>query len=427
MEDSNSLDLTDTTETGVRAPFVFTRDHADWLTTDGQACFARGTGDSVAQSQTEANAALTLKDTLSSPFGLDSARPTLGLTDVRAQPSKKDEGYAALETEGELSDTTAIIQTLISHRDLIMNNHMIYQIVDNRTPAAVPYWPAFAAWWASRRCLVGPQDERTEILWICADATTDNAFRDCKLLNSVLAPGCREFGYKVFSECCSLQCVYASGGAVNVFSGDTNFGQYLFQGCINPAEVTVSEVPSPRSELNGLTQQDRTRELAPGCLSSTGIYTLVLPKHFVAIGAHACDSCRLLNSVDLRNTMIEEIPEFTFAHCTSLREVFLPTTLHTIRVKAFMNCAALVELAIPPALKYIGSRAFLDCTALRRLIKLPGARRWHGVYAEENAFAICPDIKWPLWLHMIPDMGYTPGLGWKILHPQLSWPRYQFC
>ena len=199
----------------------------------------------------------------------------------------------------------------------------------------------------------------------------DNVFRDCKLLNSVLAPGCRDFGYKAFSECCSLQRVYASGGAANVFSGETNFGQYLFQGCINLAEVTVSGVSSLRSELNGLTQQDRTRELASGCLSSTGIYTLVLPKHFVAIGAHACDSCRLLNSVDLRNTMIEEIPEFTFVHCTSLREVFLPTTLHTIRVKAFMNCAALVELAIPPALKYIGSRAFLDCTALRRLVKCP--------------------------------------------------------
>ena len=28
----------------------------------------------------------------------------------------------------------------------------------------------------------------------------DNAFRDCKLLNSVLAPGCRDFGYKAFSE-----------------------------------------------------------------------------------------------------------------------------------------------------------------------------------------------------------------------------------
>ena len=38
----------------------------------------------------------------------------------------------------------------------------------------------------------------------------------CKLLNSVLAPGCRDFSYKAFSECCSLQRVYASGGAVNV-------------------------------------------------------------------------------------------------------------------------------------------------------------------------------------------------------------------
>ena len=188
----------------------------------------------------------------------------------------------------------------------------------------------------------------------------DNAFRDCKLLNSVLAPGCRDFCYKAFSECCSLQRVYASGGTVNVFNGEANFGQYLFQGCINLAEVTLSEFPSPRSESKGSTLQDRTRELAPGCLSSTGIYTLALPKHFVAIGAHACDSCQLLKSVDLCNTMIEEI---------------------------------------------------LDCTALRRLVKMPGTRKWRGVYAEENAFAICPAMKWPLWLHMIPDMGYTPGLG----------------
>ena len=77
-------------------------------------------------------------------------------------------------------------------------------------------------------------------------------------------------------------------------------------------------------------------------------------------------SSKLLKSVDLCNTMIEEIPEFTFGHCTSLWEVLLPTTLHAIRVKAFMSCTAFVKLAIPPALKCIESRAFLDCTALRR-------------------------------------------------------------
>ena len=115
--------------------------------------------------------------------------------------------------------------------------------------------------------------------------------------------------------------------------------------------------------------------------------------------------------------MIEEISEFTFVHCTSLREVFLPATLHTIRVLAFMNCAALVELAIPPSLKCIGSRAFLDCIAFRRLVKMPGTRKWRGVYAEENAFAICPAMKWPPWLHMIPDMGHTPGLGQRNTLP----------
>ena len=58
----------------------------------------------------------------------------------------------------------------------------------------------------------------------------DNAFRDCKLLNSVLAPGCRDFGYKAFSECCFLQSVYASGGAVNVFNGETNLGNTSSKG-----------------------------------------------------------------------------------------------------------------------------------------------------------------------------------------------------
>ena len=49
---------------------------------------------------------------------------------------------------------------------------MIYLIVDNRKPDSVPHWPAFAAWWASRRRLVGPQEESTEVLWICADNAT---------------------------------------------------------------------------------------------------------------------------------------------------------------------------------------------------------------------------------------------------------------
>ena len=57
----------------------------------------------------------------------------------------------------------------------------------------------------------------------------------------------------------------------------------------------------------------------------------------------------------------------------------------------------------------------LDCAALRRLTKLPGRHRRRGTYAEENAFAICPAMRWLQWLHMIPDQGYVSGLATPCL------------
>ena len=78
---------------------------------------------------------------------------------------------------------------------------------------------------------------------------SDNAFRDCKQLNSVSAPGCRDFGYKAFAECCSLQWVYASEGVANKFSNKAKFGQYLFQGCIKGQHCKLGPVSWHRAVL----------------------------------------------------------------------------------------------------------------------------------------------------------------------------------
>ena len=61
---------------------------------------------------------------------------------------------------------------LLKHHDFVTSDQMVYLIVDNRKSESVPHWPAFASWWASRRRLVGPQEERTDILWVCADDET---------------------------------------------------------------------------------------------------------------------------------------------------------------------------------------------------------------------------------------------------------------
>ena len=167
----NPLDLHASKEDRTRLPMAFTQEAADWLSDAGRASFVQGTSEGHTKAQENAYAALAMPDQLSSPFGLDSAQPTIKLADVRAQPPKQDQGYHTDAIEGDLPDMTAIIYALMLHRELITRNQMIYLIVDNRRPEAVPHWPAFAAWWASRRCLVGPQEEATDVLWVCADKT----------------------------------------------------------------------------------------------------------------------------------------------------------------------------------------------------------------------------------------------------------------
>ena len=55
-----------------------------------------------------------------------------------------------------------------------------------------------------------------------------NIFRGCQLLNSITAPGCVEFGYKAFADCCPLQRIHANGGGVNQFRSATKFERFLF-------------------------------------------------------------------------------------------------------------------------------------------------------------------------------------------------------
>ena len=164
MED-NPLDLQNSMD-------AFTQEAADWISEADRTIFVQGTQEADSKAKDDAYAALAMPDQLSSPFGLDSAQPTVLLADVRAQPPNQDHGYDKEGTDGDLPDMTAIIHALMLQSELITRNQMIYLIVDNRKPNAVPHWPAFAAWWASRRCLVGPQEEATDVLWICADRST---------------------------------------------------------------------------------------------------------------------------------------------------------------------------------------------------------------------------------------------------------------
>ena len=121
--------------------------------------------------------------------------------------------------------------------------------------------------------------------------------------------------------------MHANGGSA------AKFGHYLFRDCINLATFVLQE-DGRQQEAQ---PQAAARELPMGCLSSTGITTLELTRDFHVLGAHACDNCKLLQQVNIPNSSVEEIQEFTFVHCVSLPEVNLPYSLHTIRVRYWQN------------------------------------------------------------------------------------------
>ena len=131
----------------------------------------------------------------------------------------------------------------------------------------------------------------------------ESAFRGCYWLNSITVPGCTDFGYKAFADCCSLQWVHANGGGVNNIGSATKLGHYLFVDCINLAAMTILQ---DGHDSNSPTSGPR-RELPTGCFCSTGLKELQLPRDYCELGAHACDNCKLLTYVDISDTNIEEI------------------------------------------------------------------------------------------------------------------------
>ena len=146
-----------------------------WITQQKRQAFLYGCPETDHLAKAQAYQALHTPSAVQSYLGLDASIGMCRTSDVRAQPIDKDPGYPAAKQQDHGPDTAAIIECLLRDRELIESCDMIYVIVDNRAPKDVGHWPAFAQWWAARRNLVGPQHERTDLLWV--QATHANGLR----------------------------------------------------------------------------------------------------------------------------------------------------------------------------------------------------------------------------------------------------------
>ena len=103
----------------------------------------------------------------------------------------------------------------------------------------------------------------------------EGTFQGCYVLREVAAPGCVQFGPRVFAECCSLGRVGASHETEdsNALAPGAQLGKYAFESCLTLATITFD-----------MDHTNKPRALPEGAFCGVGIEQLCLPSDF-------CNGC----------------------------------------------------------------------------------------------------------------------------------------
>lgn len=114
-----------------------------------------------------------------------------------------------------------------------------------------------------------------------------------------------------------------------------------------------------------------------GC---TSLKSVNIPSTLDKIGYAAFMDCTSLTSVNISSN-ISEIKGQTFQNCTSLTEFTVPNSVGTISDFSFAGCTSLEKVVIPKTVKNISDKAFLNCD---KLTIFGYTNSYAETYAEEN-------------------------------------------
>ena len=104
------------------------------------------------------------------------------------------------------------------------------------------------------------------------------------------------------------------------------------------------------------------------------------------LGASSFAKCTSLTEVVIP-TRIQRISQSTFQSCTSLSKVTIYGNLPEIPVQAFYNCSSLHNVVLPQSVKTIGNNAFGKCTSLTSIFIPTGVSN-----ISDSAFRNCPNL-----------------------------------
>jgi hypothetical protein len=189
-----------------------------------------------------------------------------------------------------------------------------------------------------RRCF-RRQRKIISITLLNATHVADNAFDGCRDLHTVDAPQVTSIGKEAFWECSKLETV--------TLTALTTAGPRAFWACASIATISLPNLPTVpmwifaychNLRIANLPMATQIDEWAfAGCVK-------LQPPTFMAtvhkIGTGAFQECQMFQTLDMQH--LNHLGTATFAGCTNLHEVFMPTiTPGCAHPHAFISCPAI--------------------------------------------------------------------------------------
>lgn len=120
-------------------------------------------------------------------------------------------------------------------------------------------------------------------------------------------------------------------------------------------------------EGDSFTIPESVETLGIASVYSTPLKEIIVHNGIKTLNRHCFCYNENLESIDLSDLTIAEIPPMTFAECKNLTEIKFSESITTIDLGAFMNCSKLENVTLPSKLTYIGQSAFQG-TAMHEII-----------------------------------------------------------
>lgn len=188
-------------------------------------------------------------------------------------------------------------------------------------------------------------------------------------------------GYRAFRESVRLQ-------SVSIPESVTKIDDEAFYGCTLLASIDIPEsVTSIGSNVFGsctLLRKVSFASIESFCRMSYPSYSsnpcnnvhrlyiggkevtdVTVPEGITSL-KHTFAGCTNLKSVTLPSTL-QTIDDFTFHGCSNLTEIAIPESVNTIGKFAFGYCSSLERLHLPEGITTIGEYTFRECTSLREI------------------------------------------------------------